>query len=297
MLSVPQKRKRRSPDLATLYRRYHETKAKLAAAGIDDCAFEAMVIMETVTGKSKAEIIGDYESELTLDEERKLLSTLALRMAHYPLQYILGYWEFYGRKFLVGEGVLIPRQDTEKVIEVCIEHLKDIKRPKIIDLCAGSGCIGITLAKEVPNSSVIMIEKYEHAIRYVLENASEISPENTTLIMDDIFDDVRLTSRVHLIVSNPPYLSDEDMKDLQPELLYEPETAFYGGSDGLYFYRRIAKEYKRYIKPKGALVFEIGAAQGEAVKDILEKEGYADVRIIKDYSRNDRVVIGTVPRV
>ncbi len=283
--------------MATLYRRYHETKAKLAAAGIDDCAYEAMAIAEAVTGKTKAQIIGDYESELTLDQERSLLRAVALRMSHYPLQYIVGRWEFYGREFFVGEGVLIPRQDTERVIEVCVEHLKEIKRPKIIDLCSGTGCIGITLAKEVPDSKVILIEKYEDAVRYLLQNATRLSPENTTLIMEDVLGRIRLTSRVHLVVANPPYLSDEDMKDLQPELLYEPETAFYGGEDGLYYYRKIAEKYKRYIKPKGALVFEIGATQGEAVKEILENEGFVDVRIIKDYSRNDRVVIGTVPRV
>ena len=276
--------------MATIFESYNQTKKQLAAAGIEDSVFEAKQIIKSVTGMTSAQILANYGRELTEFQEITLKAVIAQRISRYPLQYILGFWDFYTRRFKVGVGALIPRPDTETVVEVCLEELKGIKNPEILDLCAGTGCIGITLACEVEGSSVTAVEKYEQAAAYLKENATALAPDNTRIITGDVLSGAASDGGYDLIVSNPPYLSARDMKCLQPELEYEPETALFGGEDGLDFYRGIAKIYRPSLKSGGALVFEIGAAQAEAVTGILRSEGFTRIRTVKDYCGNDRAV-------
>ncbi|MCQ2450585.1 MAG: peptide chain release factor N(5)-glutamine methyltransferase [Clostridia bacterium] len=278
----------------TIFEAYNNIKKELKNAGIDDDVFEAKQIIKYITGYNNSQILSNYSNELTEFQKNNLTAIMKQRLIHYPLQYILGRWDFYGRSYKVGPGVLIPRQDTETVIDVCLEVLKDAEKPKILDICAGTGCIGLTLAAETENSSVTLLEKYEEAARYLRENIKNNAPENAKLILADVFDGAAKDEKYDLIVSNPPYIKAEDIKNLQAEVKYEPETALAGGKDGLDFYRFIAKEYKECLRSGGALVFEIGFDQGEAVKAIMEAEGFNDIKIVKDYSENDRVVFGTV---
>lgn len=278
----------------TIFEAYNDIKKQLKNAGLDDNVFEAKQIIKYITGYSNAQILSNYTDKLTDFQQSNLKIILKQRLSRYPLQYILGGWDFYGRPYKVGVGALIPRQDTETVIETCLDFLKNKENPEILDLCAGTGCIGITLACETENSSVTLVEKYDEAGRYAIENIKENAPENAKLIMGDVFESVLSDKKYDLIVSNPPYVKTGDMENLQPEVKFEPYYALDGGDDGLIFYKTIAKEYKKSLKDGGCLVFEIGFDQGEDVKNILLENGYKNIKIIKDYSENDRVVFGTV---
>lgn len=277
----------------TIFKAYNDIKKQLKNAGIEDNIFEAKQIIKHITGYSNEQILSGYQNELSGFQEINLQVIMKQRLNRYPLQYILGKWDFYGRPYKVGPGVLIPRPDTETVIEVCLDIIDKEKPSDVLDLCAGTGCIGITIACERKNSNVTLVEKYEEAARYIKENIKN-ADGNANVLMGDVFESIGADKKYDLIVSNPPYVSEKDMGNLQPEVEFEPPTALYGGEDGLMFYRAIASNYRDSLKSGGSLVFEIGYDQGEAVKDILLALGFKNVKIKKDYSENDRVVFGTV---
>lgn len=277
----------------TIFNAYNDIKKQLKNAGIEDNIFEAKQIIKHITGYSNEQILSGYQNELSGFQEINLQVIMKQRLNRYPLQYILGKWDFYGRPYKVGPGVLIPRPDTETVIEVCLDIIDKEKPSDVLDICAGTGCIGITIACERKNSNVTLVEKYEEAARYIKENIKN-ADGNANVLIGDIFESIGADKKYDLIVSNPPYVSEKDMGNLQPEVEFEPPTALYGGEDGLMFYRAIASNYRDSLKSGGSLVFEIGYDQGEAVKDILLALGFKNVKIKKDYSENDRVVFGTV---
>lgn len=276
----------------TIFNAYNDIKKQLKNAGIEDNIFEAKQIIKHITGYSNEQILSGYQNELSGFQEINLQVIMKQRLNRYPLQYILGKWDFYGRPYKVGPGVLIPRPDTETVIEVCLDIIDKKKPSDVLDLCAGTGCIGITIACERKNSNVTLVEKYEEAARYIKENIKN-ADGNANILMGDVFESIGADKKYDLIVSNPPYVNEKDMGNLQPEVEFEPPTALYGGEDGLMFYRAIASNYRDSLKSGGSLVFEIGYDQGEAVKDILLALGFKNVKIKKDYSENDRVVFGT----
>lgn len=276
----------------TIFNAYNDIKKQLKNAGIEDNIFEAKQIIKHITGYSNEQILSGYQNELSGFQEINLQVIMKQRLNRYPLQYILGKWDFYGRPYKVGPGVLIPRPDTETVIEVCLDIIDKEKPSDVLDLCAGTGCIGITIACERKNSNVTLVEKYEEAARYIKENIKN-ADGNANVLIGDIFESIGADKKYDLIVSNPPYINEKDMGNLQPEVEFEPPTALYGGEDGLMFYRAIASNYRDSLKSGGSLVFEIGYDQGEAVKDILLALGFKNVKIKKDYSENDRVVFGT----
>lgn len=276
----------------TIFNAYNDIKKQLKNAGIEDNIFEAKQIIKHITGYSNEQILSGYQNELSGFQEINLQVIMKQRLNRYPLQYILGKWDFYGRPYKVGPGVLIPRPDTETVIEVCLDIIDKEKPSDVLDLCAGTGCIGITIACERKNSNVTLAEKYEEAVRYIKENIKN-ADGNANVLMGDVFESIGADKKYDLIVSNPPYISEKDMGNLQPEVEFEPPTALYGGEDGLMFYRAIASNYRDSLKSGGSLVFEIGYDQGEAVKDILLALGFKNVKIKKDYFENDRVVFGT----
>lgn len=276
----------------TIFNAYNDIKKQLKNAGIEDNIFEAKQIIKHITGYSNEQILSGYQNELSGFQEINLQVIMKQRLNRYPLQYILGKWDFYGRPYKVGPGVLIPRPDTETVIEVCLDIIDKKKPSDVLDLCAGTGCIGITIACERKNSNVTLVEKYEESARYIKENIKN-ADGNANILMGDVFESIGADKKYDLIVSNPPYVNEKDMGNLQPEVEFEPPTALYGGEDGLMFYRAIASNYRDSLKSGGSLVFEIGYDQGEAVKDILLALGFKNVKIKKDYSENDRVVFGT----
>lgn len=274
----------------TIFEAYNHTKQKLKAAGIEDSVFEAKIIIKHITGLNNNQILTEYSKELTEFQQNNLTAILRQREIRYPLQYILGEWDFYKYKFKVGVGVLIPRSDTEVLVEECAKFLKDKPSPKVLDLCAGSGCIGISLAKDFPESAVVLVEKYSEALRYIEQNVKFNGAENTLILAGDIFEGTANSEGYDLIVSNPPYIPPEEMSITSPEVKFEPETALLGGEDGLDFYRAIIKNYKNSLKPQGMLAFEVGINEAERVKSILTDQGFDKVEIVKDFNEIQRVV-------
>ena len=276
-----------------IFEAYNSTKKSLLSAGIEDCVFEAKQIIKHITGFRSSEILMNYTKELTEFQSNNLTAILRQRELRYPLQYIFGEWSFYGRDFYVGPGVLVPRADTETVIEVCTEYLKDKKEPKILDLCAGSGCIGITLSKEKEDSGCLMVEKYPEAMRYAEKNIKRNKAENAKVIAGDVLEGTASGEKYDLIVSNPPYIAENGTEEVSPETKYEPETALIGGADGLKFYRAIVGNYKASLKENGMICFEVGIGQADSVKEILNAAGFTDIDVKKDLNGIERAVYAT----
>lgn len=276
----------------TIFEAYNDCKKQLQAAGVEDYVFEAKQIIKHVTGCSNAQILAKYTQPITDFKQNNLTAIIKQRLIRYPLQYIIGRWNFFGREYFVGPGVLIPRSDTETLIDVCLKNLKGKEKPRVLDLCAGSGCIGLTIKGECSSAEVTLVEKYEEALNYTVKNALHNNLD-VKILKGDVLETEGADGEYDLIVSNPPYITDQDMKELQPEVKFEPTTALEGGPDGLKFYRHIAKEYKKHLAPSGVLAFEVGLGEAESVAEILRQNGFENVGFRKDYCDIDRVVFGT----
>ncbi len=281
----------------TVFEAYNDIKRQLEAAKIEDFVFEAKQIIKHITGFSNAEIIMNAGKELTEFQENNLIAILKQRSIRYPLQYILGEWGFYGGTYKVGPGVLIPRADTETLIDTALEFLKGCEKANVLDLCTGSGCIAISIAREKKSAKVTAVEKYEEALRYARENAKINETDNVEFILGDIFEGAANDKKYDLIVSNPPYIPPSEMGITSPEVAFEPETALLGGEDGLDFYRAIAENYKQALSENGMLAFEVGINEDEKVKEILKTSGFENIQKIKDAAGIYRVVFGTVKKV
>lgn len=254
----------------------------------DEAENEAKLIVSHLVG----EPVGRLMITDKTVEEAELSKILNERSENIPLQYILGKWWFYKGEFLVGDGVLIPRQDTETLVETANEFLKNIPNAQVADLCAGSGCIGISIATDYPKASVTCVEKYEKAYSYLEKNIKHNGTENVKAVLADVCE--KPFGMYDLIVSNPPYITAQDMQALPEEVKKEPETALFGGEDGLYFYRTIARLWKSALKKNGVLAFEVGIGEAEQVADIMKQEGFSEITIKKDLCGVQRVVFGTV---
>ncbi len=276
----------------TIFEAYNSTKKKLSDAGIEDNVFEAKQIIKHITGLSAAQILTKYNTALTEFQQNNLTAIIRQREIRYPLQYIFGEWDFYGRSFYVGPGVLVPRADTETLVEVCLEFLKERQSPKILDLCAGSGCIGITLAKHKADSEVVMLEKFDEALRYAQKNIERNAAENARVIKGDVFDGLANDGKYELIVSNPPYIPESEWELTSPETAFEPKTALLAEEGGMQFYKAIIKNYTKCLKPFGMMAFEVGVGEAERVAELLKSAGYADIGFKKDINAITRVVFG-----
>ena len=217
---------------------------------------------------------------------------LEQRLQRRPLQYILGKWEFYGLPFKVGEGVLIPRADTEIVVETAIKLLNGRRGAAVLDVCAGSGCIGISLALKC-SAKVTLLEKSAEALGYLKDNLV-LNRVNADVLEQDLFKDGLGATGCDMIISNPPYIKTAVLPTLSVEVKKEPVMALDGGSDGLIFYKEITKRAKSALVSGGYLVFEIGFDQRYEVSSILMKNGFKNINYVKDYGGNDRVVYGNI---
>lgn len=275
----------------TIFTAYNNAKKELKEAGIDAFGFEARQIIRHITGYDNSAIMAKYAEQLTPFQQTMYNDVLRRRKERYPLQYILGEWSFYGMDFYVGEGVLVPRADTETLVDYGLEFLKGKGNAEVLDLCSGSGCIAVAVAKNC-EAKVDAVEKYDTAYGY-LEKNIERNKAQVTAIKEDVYT-FNPTKKYDLILSNPPYISADEMEIIDEETSHEPDTALYGGEDGLTFYRFIAKEYKKHLKSGGALGFEVGFKQSEAVKAILSEQGYKNIGTKTDIDGIQRVVFGTV---
>lgn len=264
-------------------------KARLQRAEIEDAAFEADCLLESATGYSRSQCLVRGAEAVSERVTTRFFSQIARRIQGEPLQYILGKWSFYGRDFFVGEGVLIPRPETEELVETAISVLRENPHSTVFDLCAGSGCIGLTVAKEVPECTVYLFEKYDAAFSYLQKNAEALGVPNAHLIRADIFTDAPPDgARADLLLSNPPYIPKRELADLQKEVLREPSTALDGGADGLDFYRAIQNRWLPFVNADGTLLFECGDGQGSEIANLFKSAKAA--KVLFDFQNIDRFV-------
>lgn len=257
---------------------------------------ESKVILAKLMNVDKSFLFAhdDFEVEEELKDE--YFSLINKRKNGYPLQYLLGEVEFYGYRFKVKEGVLIPRADTEILVSYIIDYINEnnLDNYRLLEIGVGSGAIILSIAKSCPNGELIGVDISEEALKIAKENKEHLKISNVTLIKSDLFEvflNEPIKEKFDIIVSNPPYIDKEEMGKLQKELEYEPQIALFGGEDGLEYYKRISNDARDFLKTGGIIAFEIGLTQGESVRNILDDLGYRDISIIKDLEQRDRVVV------
>lgn len=267
-----------------------EVEACLTAAGCPDADFDAGELFRLVTGQDAR--LADRP--LTAEQAAKLEALTARRATREPLQYLCGSWPFLDFELAVGPGVLCPRADTEVVAEAAAQMLAGVQAPKVLDLCAGTGCLGLGVKRFCPEADVTCVEKSPEAFRYLKKNAASALKQGTARAVEgDLFTYWQglPEGELDLIVSNPPYLTAAEMQQLQPEVAREPAMALEAGEDGLVFYRALAEHYQNALRPGGALALEIGWQQREAVTALLAANGWVDIACRKDYGGNDRCIL------
>lgn len=264
---------------------------QLEAAGVPEAKLNAWLLLEHVSGSTRSHYYAYPKEMLSEEVQKNYLEVLKLRGRRIPLQYITGVQEFMGHSFLVNDQVLIPRQDTELLVEEGLKYL----RPGMhfLDLCTGSGCILLSLLLGCPEAIGIGSDISLEALKTAEQNRERMDTK-TVLVESDLFD--KIEGIFDLIISNPPYIPSQEILGLMDEVRnYEPVCALDGHEDGLYFYRRIAKESPSYLKAGGRLYLEIGYDQGAGVSQLLKEQGFCDVEVKKDLAGLDRVVKGTYP--
>lgn len=268
--------------MMTLKQAYSYSVQFLELNNVDEADFKALCLVCHLAGIKNSEYNFHIDDGIITSRLAKALWRLK---EGEPLQYVLGVWDFYESKFYVGKGVLIPRPETEELVDMAVKHIEKIGNAVVYDLCSGSGCIGVSIAKKCKNAKVYCIEKSEDAFEYLKKNAEKL--DNVVLINDDISNSFDLP-KADVIISNPPYIKTDEIDKLQSEVLFEPKMALDGGDDGLYFYRLINEKWSSYLKRNAKLFLEIGNEQGEAVKNILTN--FKNIEIHKDIYKNDRIV-------
>lgn len=260
----------------------------LGANGVDEAEFKSLCLVCHLAG------IKNNQFELHRGDEVKnkpLADALWRLKSGEPLQYVLGKWDFYESELYVGSGVLIPRPETEELTELAVKNAARLDAPVIYDLCSGSGCIGVSIAKAVPQSEVFCIEKSPCAMAYLEKNAQGVSNVYALtgdVLRPDSFENICKNS-IDIIVSNPPYIKSAEIPLLQKELSFEPREALDGGESGLDFYICIINDWKRFLKPGGLLLLEIGEDQGSAVSSLLSGGGYKNISVENDIYGNPRI--------
>lgn len=282
----------------TLKQLYKVGTVKLAEEGIEEFSLDAWYLLEYVTGVSKAMYFAEPERAVSEENADRYIDCIRQRAAHIPLQHITGEQEFMGYPFYVNEHVLIPRQDTEILVEEAIRVMRP--KMKILDMCTGSGCVVLSILKMcrekyyMTELQGIGADVSEEALKVARENGRRLGVP-VTWIQSDLFAKIPEEEKYDVIVSNPPYIETAVIDTLQEEVrLHDPYIALDGKEDGLYFYRRIISEAGKYLKPQGKLMFEIGCDQAEAVEELMKNAGYEQITVKKDLAGLDRVVYGTL---
>ena len=273
-----------------------EVEHRLAAAGCPDADFDAGELFRLVVEQD----VRLASEPLTAAQAERLEALTVRREQREPLQYLCGRWPFLDFELAVGPGVLCPRADTEVVAEAAAQTLAGVKAPRVLDLCAGTGCLGLGVKRFCPDARVTCVEKSPEAFRYLEQNVRSALPgavPAAQAVQGDLFTywETLPEGELDLIVSNPPYLTAAEMGQLQPEVAQEPAMALAAGEDGLVFYRALAEHYQRALRPGGALALEIGWQQREAVTALLEANGWVGIAWRKDYGGNDRAVTARKP--
>lgn len=287
---------------------YREGAARLKEAGIEEAELDARLLLEFVCSTDRNTLLVHGDRVVSLEEYERYEALITDRAAHTPLQHLTGEQEFMGLTFLVNENVLVPRQDTETLVEETLKNLHDGMR--ILDLCTGSGCILLSLLQYSNDCVGVGVDLSAEALAVARENYARLReerPEMEALFLEgDLFDALERekdqkcdetnsqNGRYDIIVSNPPYIETDVISMLMPEVReHEPMMALDGGADGLIFYRRITQGVGNYLNRGGMLFFEIGCEQAASVREIMEQAGFREIEVVKDFAGLDRVVYGT----
>ena len=254
----------------------------------DSPAFEANEIIIFATDLDRSGILYKQNEKLSSGQLKTIKKCLTKRKKGVPLQYILGEWEFYSLPLKVGKGVLIPRADSELLVDLVIEDIPHDNNITLLDLCSGSGALGIAVAKNCPNVRATLVEKSRRAFGYLRQNV-ELNAANLTAVRADIFK-WKPKTPADIVICNPPYITKLEMLTLQKEVKKEPVTALFGGTDGLKFYRLLCERAGEFLKKGGKMFVEIGYKQADDVKKLFENSGFEQVEVFKDFGGNDRVV-------
>lgn len=267
----------------------------LKSQNIDTARLDSQLILGKVLNKEKIYLMINSDEKVEQEKKDEFFKLIDKRMKNMPVRYILGEVDFMGLDFYIEEGVLIPRSDTEVLVEEVLKLIGENKELKVCDLCSGSGAIGISLAHYRKNISVDLIDFYEKPEKISKKNILRNNLEGRiTFIKSDLLKEpIKDLKKYDIIVSNPPYIKEDVIETLMKDVKnYEPRTALSGGDSGLIFYERIVSESKKTLKKDGILAFEIGYDQGDSVSNIMKNNCYIDVKVVKDLAGLDRVVIG-----
>jgi len=275
---------------------FEKTKDKFYKAGIENPAFNSLCLIEKVFGVTQRDMI--INPSLSADESKldELERMAERRLSGEPLQYIIGEWEFFGYRFKVGKGVLIPRDDTEVLLRACLDILASKPAARVLDLCSGSGALAVAISKE-RDSEVYAVEKSNEALPYLYQNI-QLNNASVKVIEGDVFTCHSQFEDEYfdLILSNPPYIKTDEIKVLQKEVGFEPRMALDGGADGFEFYRAIINKWSSKLKTGGTLAFELGEGQFKTVSELMTAAGYCEITPHLDFGSIQRAVNGTMSR-
>ena len=276
---------------------YLDLRQRFHRAGMADPTLEARELVCCAAGKSREELTRDGRLYVPAAVEQQVQRLAQRHLDGEPVAYLIGEWEFYGLPLDISPSVLIPRPDTEVLAQRAIEAAGELEECRVLDLCAGSGCIGLAVAANVPHARVLLGEIDEEALKICRQNIrrNNLTGRVASMRVDAREKPPRSLGEFHMIVSNPPYIPDGDIAGLDVSVReYEPLTALRGGEDGLDFYRAISEKWRTVLHPGSRLYFEVGIGQADAVLRIMRGQGFGDIEIVPDTAGIPRVVYGTL---
>lgn len=276
---------------------YLNVRQRLRESGVEAATLEARELVCFGTGKSREELSRDSRLYASPEREVRVRHLLERRLAGEPVAYLIGEWEFYGLPLDISREVLIPRPDTEVLAEQAIAYVQTQGECRVLDLCAGSGCIGLAIASQAPQARVSLGEIDDSALKICRQNIRRngLSGRVTPIQMDALEKPPRSLGEFQCIVSNPPYIPTADIAGLEVSVRdYEPHLALDGGEDGLRFYRAIVQNWREALAPGGRLYFEVGIGQADQVLRLMRNQGFGDIQVVKDHHKIPRVVLGTL---
>lgn len=276
---------------------YLDVRQRLRESGVEASTLEARELVCFGTGKSREELQRDSRLYASPEREAQVRRLVERRMAGEPVAYLIGEWEFYGLPLDISQDVLIPRADTEVLAEQAIAYIQTLGECRVLDLCAGSGCVGLAIASQAPQARVVLGEIDDSALKICRQNIrrNSLSARVMPIQMDAREKPARSLGEFQCIVSNPPYIPTGDIAGLEASVRdYEPHMALDGGADGMDFYRSIVEQWKEALTPGGRIYFEVGIGQADAVLRLMRSQGFGDLQIIKDHHKIPRVVLGTL---
>ena len=276
---------------------YLDVRQRLRESGVEASTLEARELVCFGTGKSREELQRDSRLYASPEREAQVRRLVERRMAGEPVAYLIGEWEFYGLPLDISQDVLIPRADTEVLAEQAIAYIQTQGDCRVLDLCAGSGCVGLAIASQSPQAWVVLGELDDSALKICRQNIrrNSLSARVMPIQADARKKPPRSLGEFQCIVSNPPYIPSGDIAGLENSVRdYEPHLALDGGTDGLDFYRSITEQWKEALLPGGRLYFEVGIGQADPVLRLMRSQGFGDLQVIKDHNQIPRVVLGTL---